>query len=219
MKDDPLLSAFAEGRTLVVHQGMLTPRSQVAVGIFRGRTIQKLVFPGDSNRSSEYLLDVGKEQFIGFLLDAEHGSIDEQIGVWREWVVEELGTEEIIGLCDSAWSRIGGVLAGAHLLVGAKYEHPPEDAHRPVRMDGSYNVLLESDIDPELPDKWGWNFPSQQQQLYIDLDQVREELAERRRATVGEAQSPENEAQTAALESRERELRKAYEQLIGIPPP
>ena len=67
-------------------------------------------------------------------------------------MVEELGEEEVVSLCDRAWSRIGNVVASAHKLAGAYFEPPPEETHDLE----TATVLLESDVDPSLLKKWGW---------------------------------------------------------------
>lgn len=155
MRDDPLLRLFVEGRNCVVHKRMLTRRSIIEVGLFRGRNKFKFGFTGievSPDMPSELALKRAVEQFVGFILDKEHSAIGEQIGVRRKWIVEELGTEEVISLCDRAWARIGKVVAGAHALVNAKFEPPPEEVHDIERAC----VLLESDVDPSLPRKWRW---------------------------------------------------------------
>ena len=40
MKSDELLKAFAEGRTTIVHKGMLRRKSKVEAGVFRFRTLK-----------------------------------------------------------------------------------------------------------------------------------------------------------------------------------
>ena len=153
MRQDPLLRRFVRGRDMVVHQGMLNAKSKVEVGLFRGTTL-KLAITSDlpATVPSEQALRWGVQGFVGSILDKAHSAIDEQIGVRRSWVVEELGEEEIIGVCDRAWSRIGNVLAGAHALVHSRFEAPPEEVHD---MDHA-SLLVESDVDPTLPRKWSW---------------------------------------------------------------
>ncbi len=156
MRDDPILRVFDAGRVIVVHRGMLNASSTVEAGVFRGRRTLKLGVKSEISpglRSEDILKDT-QEKMIGFLLDEEHSSIDEQIGVRRAWIIAELGDQEVIGLCDIAWSRIGKVVSAAHKFVSATSNFPPEDAHESGLGDAS--VLLESDIDPDLPRKWGW---------------------------------------------------------------
>ena len=156
MRGDPILRVFDDGRDLIVHRGMLNARSTVEAGVFRGRRRLKLGFQSEISRDlrSEDVLEETRKRMIGVLLDENHPFIDEQIGVRRKWVVAELGDEEVIGLCDIAWSRIGKVVSVAHKLVSATSNFPPEDTHDSGLSDAS--VLLESDIDPDLPRKWGW---------------------------------------------------------------
>ena len=154
MSEEQLLRLFLKGRNCVVHEGMLNARSNVEVGLFRGqrlKLVQTLEIP--PNMSSEEALKRGADFYIGFLLDEEHSAIDEQIGVRRSWVVQELGSDQVIGLCDKAFARIVKVVAGAHILIGRELEPPREELH-----DLSHvSVLLESDVDPSLPKKWGWD--------------------------------------------------------------
>lgn len=155
MRADPLLRVFVEGRDIVVHKGMLNHRSTIEVGLFRGRSTFKLGFTdieASPDMSSQVALARAVEQLVGFILDEEHSAIGEQIGVRRLWLVEELGDGEVIRLCDRAWSRIGNVVASAHAVLGARFEPPPEEGHDVEAV----RVLLESDVDPSLPRKWGW---------------------------------------------------------------
>ena len=153
MRGDPLLRRFVEGRDIAVHRGMLSRRSRIQAGLFRGRMLKlAFQFDLDIDEPSEDILKRTQKVFIGSLLDKEHSAIGEQLGVQREWIVAELGDEEAISLCDKVWARIGKVVAAAHLLVGAKFEPPPEQCHD-LTVAG---LLLESDVDPSLLKKWRW---------------------------------------------------------------
>lgn len=152
MKAYELLRRFVEARNLIVKQTSLTSRSKALSGLFRGRGL-KLAIQHDipvflDTRST---LERAKQFAIGFFLDEEHSAIGEQIGVERTWIVEELGDSEITALCVEALNYMGHLVAEVHKLYGMDARHDEIEFNMP-----SVQVLLESDVDPSLPDKWGW---------------------------------------------------------------
>ena len=151
MREDPLLSRFKDGRNIVVKQRSLEINSKAVFGLFRARTL-KIGFHMDvpAHISSKHIVE--HRASISGLMDPEHFEIDEQYGVRREWYVPELGEGNVITLCDLAWVKIGQVLSGAHDLAGWHSMPPVEHGHKVEDCD----VLLETDIDPSLPRKWGW---------------------------------------------------------------
>jgi hypothetical protein len=96
------------------------------------------------------ILEKAVELGIGFV-DPEHSAIGEQVGVRRTWIAEALGEGEVVATCQTALNAIGQLVAETHRMYGMTDEHDviatPIDDHR---------VLLESDVDPSLPKKWGW---------------------------------------------------------------
>ncbi len=154
MKKDKILLAVVEGRNIVVHQGMIQQSSNAEMGMFRG-TMLKLaaVMPVPPQISSETLLERAKKT-LGFV-DEEHSALGEQYGVRRQWFCKIFGDEKIVSACDKAWSRIGRVFVKAHEQVGRVFDGPPEHGHDTSRI----SLLLESDVDPSLPEKWGWTKP------------------------------------------------------------
>ena len=86
------------------------------------------------------------------MVDPEHSAIGEQYGVRRGWVAPELGEEDVLSLCDDAWARVGTIVSEAHRYTERYSEPPPEHGHKPEHC----NVLLEMDVNPDLPTKWGW---------------------------------------------------------------
>ena len=151
MKADPLLRKFADGRNIVVKERSLEINSNARVGFFRWRTL-KLAFPIDVpvHISSKHLVEniAPITQFI----DPEHSAIGEQYGVSREWYAPERGEGNVITLCDLAWVRIGNILSEAHEFAGWHFVSPVDHGHKVENC----NVLLEMDLDPSLPLKWGW---------------------------------------------------------------
>jgi len=151
MKKDKILLAVVEGRNIVVHQGMIEQSSNAEMGMFRGRMLKLAAkMPVPPHIPSATLLEMAKKTF-GFV-DEEHSAIDEQYGVRRQWFCKIFGDEEIVSACDKAWSRIGKVFAKAHEQVGREFDGPPEHGHDTSKI----SLLLESDVDPTLPQKWGW---------------------------------------------------------------
>lgn len=151
MRNDQLLKAVVEGRDIVVHQGMIEQSSSAEMGMFRGRMLKLAAsMPVPPHVPSKTLLERAKKSF-GFV-DEEHSAIDEQYGVRRQWFCRIFGDEEVVSACDKAWSRIGKVFAKAHEQVNRIFDGPPEHSHDISKV----SVLLESDVDPTLPEKWGW---------------------------------------------------------------
>ena len=151
MRRDPLLHQFVEGRNIVVKQRSLEINSTAVVGFFRRRTL-KLGFPMDvpTHLSSKHLVE--NVAPLSEFIDAEHSAIGEQYGVRRDWYAPELGEGNVITLCDLAWVKIGQVLSEAHDFAGWHSVPPVEHGHKAEDCD----VLLEMDLDPSLPGKWGW---------------------------------------------------------------
>ena len=151
MKKDQLLPKFAEGRNIVVKQWSLEMNSKAEIGLFRGRTL-KLAFSMDVPvyQSSRHIVE--NIAPITRLIEPEHFAIGEQYGVRREWYAPELGEGNVITLCDVAWVKIGQVLSEAHEFAGWHSVPPVEHEHKVEDCD----VLLEMDLDPGLPLKWGW---------------------------------------------------------------
>ncbi len=86
------------------------------------------------------------------MLDAEHSAIGEQVGVYRDWRIEGIADIEIARACMEALHKIEAIVKEASELCGVKLEitldHPNMD---------DFQVILESDVDPSLPKKWGWD--------------------------------------------------------------
>lgn len=154
MRNDGLLVNFREGRNKVVKQQMLKTKSKACMGLFRGHQI-KLGMDGielNPFTDTVQLLEFAKSKFIPAILDNAHSSIGEQLGIKRTWVVEEIGDGEIVGLCYKAWKRIGKIVEEAHNVLQYEFKYPFFD----IENIESKFVILESDMDPSLPEKWGW---------------------------------------------------------------
>jgi len=152
MRANKLLKKFIHARNVVVKQSSLSSKSKAWSGIFRNRKL-KLAFGSEVHPftdTKEYLKKMQK-LMIGTFMDEEHSAIGEQIGVERSWVVEEIGDSEVVLLCNEALNYMGKLLSEAKILFGE------EDKYENVELNLSpVQVLLESDIDPTLIEKWDW---------------------------------------------------------------
>lgn len=152
MRGNELLKKFVGARNLIVKQGMLEARSTAHVGIFKGRNfhvgVGGNISPFMDTRS---IFEKAREFYIGYMIDEEHSAIGEQIGVEREWVVDEIGPGEVVTLCYRALDYMSNLVSEAHGLYGVKLE--PLSVEPDIQ---KMKVVLESDLDPTLPKKWGW---------------------------------------------------------------
>ena len=151
MREDPLLRKFVKSRNTVVHHRSIETNSKVEMGLFRSRKLKGgIVIEVQANVTSEYLLENIAPKLGG--VAPGHPILGEQYGVRREWYAPEIGEGNVITLCDLAWVKIGKILSEAHSFAGWHIEPPVEHGHRAEKCE----VLLEMDLDPSLPEKWGW---------------------------------------------------------------
>ncbi len=154
--DDPLFRRIVDSRNFVVHEKMLDQRSKTQAGIFRGRRF-KLGFGDDKVSNSWYseqLLRYQTHVLTNVFIDYDHDSMGEQFGVKRTWIVAELGEEDVTVVCDHAYTKLVEFVRSAHELAGVGPAVCFEEAH-PHDTEAS-SVMLESDLDPDLPRRWGW---------------------------------------------------------------
>ncbi len=151
MRSDQLLHAFVEGRNIVCKRRNLLVRSRASIGCFRGRKLKGAISINiDPSMPSEYVLLEFAPKLK--LVPEDHLFIGEEYGVERDWIATELGDENVVVLCNRAWCRIGTVVAAAHEFMECPWEPPPEHVHNPEPV----KLLTETDLDPSLPEKWGW---------------------------------------------------------------
>lgn len=152
MRQSDLLRRFVQARNIVVKQSSLKARSSAWSGLFRGRRFKLgTQHPVSLLAPSAWVLERLKAN-VGFFLDEEHSQPWEQFGVQRTWVVEDLGESEVLSLCLQALNYVGAVVGEAHSLFGADVEKTELELDM-LRTQ----ILLETDVDPSLIAKWGWN--------------------------------------------------------------
>lgn len=152
MRESDLLRRFIQARNVVVKQSSLKARSTARSGVFQGRHCKL-----GMNHSlplfapSKWILERLKAR-VGFFLDEQHSQPWEQFGIYRIWVVEELGDQEVLGLCVQAINHIRVIVEDAHGMFGVNVESFA------VEVDTlRTQTLLETDVDPSLIAKWGWD--------------------------------------------------------------
>lgn len=155
MKNNPCLKKFCDARTVVVHKRSLQAKSKIEVGVFRGRNIKCIIsFENlhpflDSisifNYIAPKLINLG-------LIDKNHSSIGEQLGIRRNWYCDEIGEKEVLSTCYDAYLSMCSIIAEAHSHFNLEFV--PQGF--PDGFIDNIFLILESDLDPLLPQKWGW---------------------------------------------------------------
>jgi hypothetical protein len=160
-KSDLVLARFARGRNIALHQRALLSGSRVTIGLFRNRQL-KLAVQKDmqTDEPSESLLRRVLPHFIGFILDEDHEAIGEQIGVRRLYFVKDLSEDEdVLRAARRALARSSNALADAHNYFGGEQVPIPDEDVLDIPFLDRVTVLLEMDIDPDAPERWGWLDP------------------------------------------------------------
>lgn len=158
-KSDPWLGAVRGARNVTLHQKAIFDGSKIDVGLYRGRRL-KLAFSDEVRidlHSAEILERWTKSKAGGMFLDPGHSALNEQYGVWRKyWIKEISDSEDVLVVIRRALIRVHDLIAVAHGLYGVNVDPVPSEY--PLSPEGlaRVTVLLESDIDPALPKKWGW---------------------------------------------------------------
>jgi hypothetical protein len=152
MRANELLRRFRDGRNIIVKKQMLTRKSVAVVGYFQYRRWKSALRINVSpSLDSISILKKAQEQFYGVLIDPRHFFEWEQIGVERTWVFEDIDEGEIISACSRALNDMAELVSQAHTLYGIELE----PYHQNPDIDHA-RILLETDIDPSLSRKWGW---------------------------------------------------------------
>ncbi|WP_140400698.1 hypothetical protein [Gulosibacter sp. 10] len=158
-KNDRWLNAIKRARNTTLHQKAIFDGSRVEIGLYRGRRHKLSIganVRGDIH--SRILLEKWTSSDAGQLfLDPEHSAIGEQYGVWRRYYIKELSeTEDVLIAVRRGLIRAHDTLVVAHGIYGIDAGHLPDEPFLSADSLANVSVLLESDIDPMLPAKWGW---------------------------------------------------------------
>ena len=154
-KEKSFIKSISDSRDTVIHECNLSIASKANIGLFRGTRLKLAIeVPVNIFDDSATILNRYKSVFVrekGFI-DKAHSSIGEQFGVEREWVVSKIGSKEIVELCLDAFEYLCAVVDEIHGIYGM------ELSISSIEKSGitDYRVILESDVDPSLPEQWGW---------------------------------------------------------------
>lgn len=152
LRGNQQLRKFVAARNIIVKQSSLTHKSHVWSGLFRGRKL-KLAIQQEIHPLTETTAIFDETKGFGMIfLDEEHSAIGEQLGIERTWIVQELGDSEVCTVCLEAFNEMAKVVSGALSLFGQDI-----DLQAPKIDMKIIQVILETDLDPSLIDKWGWN--------------------------------------------------------------
>ncbi|GMU80421.1 MAG: hypothetical protein AMXMBFR47_02920 [Planctomycetota bacterium] len=153
LEDDPILKLLTDARNVVVHRETLSPKSTASVGMFRGREFKLgLNVDLDPFEPSRSIFKRVVPLMTGVFVDNAHAAIGEELGIQRVWIADLLGDKEVIATLFDALSRVERGIIHVHNLAGDASATP---VIKPPRA-GDYAVMLETDVDPGLPKKWGW---------------------------------------------------------------
>lgn len=119
---DPLIRLLGCKRDLVVHRGMLLPRSKGVLGLAEGAGIKLgLGVPIDPLTNSDdamrsYIASVRERgDFLGILTIEDEDSLP---CIQRRWSLDEVGDADIVDLASSAWSKVAGLMNTVVRYIG-----------------------------------------------------------------------------------------------------
>lgn len=161
-RKDPWLDAIKVARNTTLHQKAIFDGSQAEVGLYRGRRHKLslgLTVPGDTH--SRVLLERWSGSEAGRLfIDPEHETIGEQFGVWRRYHIKEISrTEDVLTAMRRGLIRAHDALTTAHGVFDVDALALSDEEWLGAESIAAVSVLLESDVNPALPIKWGWVTP------------------------------------------------------------
>ncbi|MHC3368737.1 hypothetical protein ACYAFX_28625 (plasmid) [Rhodococcus aetherivorans] len=159
LKENPLVSSFFLGRDIIVHRGSLINSSTVEIALFKYRKVKLgLVRDIKSDRpTKDLLIQAQQADFFKMIIDPERSAIGEQLGVRRLYREPKLSDEmDVLTASDTAWRHVQEILKDAHEHLGIEFDAYEADCI-PMHSVGNHESLLETDVDPALVEKWGWN--------------------------------------------------------------
>lgn len=149
MKNNELLCRFKEGRNVVVHKGMLLPKTRITAGVFdyRHQARMALRMYADPWIPSDVLLRrARRSQFVRTHMRGMRAE-GWQPGLEREWIVDELGDTEVTALALDAYLAIAEIIGEAHEAAHVGWR-VPDDCKRVLE---HRRFLLEDELPPAPP--------------------------------------------------------------------
>lgn len=123
LRTDPLIEELSKRRDIVVHKGMLVPRSRAFIGLTEGRGMKwGVAFPihpleNSDDAMQRYICNVKKSGDFLELLRPDDESLP---CIEREWRLDGFD-EEIVDLCARAWLRVGETIGASIKWLGAEF--------------------------------------------------------------------------------------------------
>jgi hypothetical protein len=110
-----------------------------------------------TDETSESLLHRVGPQLVNMWVGEDHTALGEQIGVQRLYFVRDLSeTEDVLRASRRALARTSRASAEAHNRLGADHTPASDDDVLDEGQIEAVTILLESDVDPDAPRRWGW---------------------------------------------------------------
>jgi hypothetical protein len=132
---------------------MLESKSKISSGLFKFRKEKACVILDVSPfTESKKIFEFSKSIWIPGFVAPEHYFIGEEIGIKREWIIETISDSEIISECNKAWVTLGDLVGEAHDLMNTDFKFT-DRCHINIE---DYQIITETDLDPSLVYKWGW---------------------------------------------------------------
>lgn len=156
---DDLFSQFNLARNFIIHQGSLIRSSQVEVGLFaHGRLKMALSTELKTDEPSHILIDrIANSESASMFVSADRPFIGEQLGVRRVYHEPKLTTaHDVLTASEMILNQLCRLVDDCHLHLGVPFDADAHDCHIPHDLE-RHATLLETDIDPSLVEKWGWD--------------------------------------------------------------
>ncbi|MFV8050379.1 hypothetical protein [Mycobacterium sp. 48b] len=156
---DELFSQFNVARNFVIHQGSLIRSSQVEVGLFAYRRL-KLALSTElkTDEPSHILIDrVANSGSASMFVRADRPFIGEQLGVRRVYREPKLSTEhDVLTASEMILNQLCSLVDDCHSHLGVPFDADAHECNIAHDLE-QHATLLETDIDPSLVEKWGWD--------------------------------------------------------------
>ncbi|MFC8936160.1 hypothetical protein ACFT1A_29145 [Rhodococcus sp. NPDC057135] len=156
---DDLFTQFNTARNFVIHRGSLIRSSQVEFGMFSHRRLKlALATELKTDEPSHLLIDrIANSNSASMFVHPDRPFIGEQLGVRREYHEPLLSTDhDVLTACDMILRQLCTLVDDCHTHLEVPFD---DDAHDCCTAHDreEHATLLETDIDPSLAEKWGWD--------------------------------------------------------------